>query len=274
MTDRRRHFANARIAPLSMAGQVEAENYAQPAQMQVASSMADLCAAPNGPRDRQLPKGTFVQVLEDRDGWNFLQSDRDAYVGYVRSDALDLPRDATHLVAAPATHLYTRADFKSADLGRLSFGSRIVVLDERAKFFETPDGYIPKQHLRPLERPFSDPVTVAQLHFGAPYLWGGNAIWGIDCSGLVQAALLACGQECPGDSDMQSNELGTELPEDADLKRGDLIFWKGHVGMMVDPDTIIHANAHHMATAYEPISTAIRRIEVQGDGPVLQRRRL
>ena len=126
--------------------------------------------------------------------------------------------------------------------------------------------------MRGLERPFSDPATVAQLHFGVPYLWGGNSTLGIDCSGLVAAALRACDIACPADSDMQQQVLGR--PFEGEYERGDLLFWKGHVGMMVDPETLIHANAHHMATAYEPIERAILRIAAQGDGPVIARRRL
>jgi cell wall-associated NlpC family hydrolase len=132
---------------------------------------------------------------------------------------------------------------------------------------------VPKPHLRPISHPFRDPVTVAQLFFGTPYLWGGNSAFGIDCSGLVQAALLACGIACPGDSDLQA-ALGNTVPDDAPMLRGDLIFWKGHVAMVVDDQTLIHANAHHMAVAYEPIDAAIARIKAQGGGTVTGRRRL
>jgi cell wall-associated NlpC family hydrolase len=156
----------------------------------------------------------------------------------------------------------------------LPFGAEVTVTDERQKVFETPHGFIAKKHLRPLDRPFSDPATVAQLFFGVPYLWGGNSTRGIDCSGLVQAAYHACGHACDGDSDMQCEGLGTALTEDAPLQRGDLIFWEGHVAMMVDAETMIHANAHHMAVVYEGLAQATLRIKTQGDGDILARRRV
>ncbi len=175
-------------------------------------------------------------------------------------------------MATLATHAYAAEDFKSPDLAHLPFGARVTVTDERRKFYETDAGFVPKKHLRGLDRPMSDPVTVAQLHFGVPYLWGGNSSLGLDCSGLVSAGLRACGIICPADSDMQRDALGSDVA--GPFQRGDLVFWKGHVGLMVDPDTLIHANAHHMATVYEPIESAILRIEAQGDGPVIATKRL
>jgi len=163
-------------------------------------------------------------------------------------------------------------DFKSPDVMSLPFGARVTVIDERRKFYETDAGFIPKSHLRSIDRPFTDPATVAQMHFGVPYLWGGNSTRGIDCSGLVAAGLTACATDCPADSDLQMAALGTDAT--GPYQRGDIVFWKGHVGMMVDADTMIHANAHHMATAYEPIARAILRIKAQGDGDMLAHRRL
>ena len=121
------------------------------------------------------------------------------------------------------------------------------------------EGYVPKPHLRPLDRPFADPAAVAQLHYGVPYLWGGNSVLGIDCSGLVQAALLACAIPCGGDSDLQQ-AVGEAIPEGEAPRRGDLFFWPGHVAMVVDEATLIHANAHHMAVACEPLSDAVARM--------------
>lgn len=273
MTDRRLTPANGRVAAAYLQGQVEAEAFVTSQPATIGQAVVDLCDAPQGRRDRQLLLGTQVSVYERRDGWAFVQSKRDGYVGYVALSALTAPTVPTHRVSSIATHAYVAEDFKSPDLLRLSFGAEVTVTDERHKFFETPQGFIPKKHLRPLSQPFADPATIAQLHFGVPYLWGGNSSLGIDCSGLVQAAFLACGMSCPADSDMQRAGMGTLLQGDAPLQRSDLVFWKGHVAMMVDADTMVHANAHHMAVVYEGLEQAILRIQAQGDGAVLARRR-
>lgn len=269
--DRRLTPANGRVAALHLAGEVAADRYLAGWPASVVRPVVDLCATPDGARDRQLLLGAAVTVFEDREGWSFVQG-ADGYVGYLRSDQLGPSAAPTHSVATLATHAYEAEDFKSRDLMHLPFGARLTVTDERKTFLETSYGFVPKKHLRPLDRPMQDPVTVAQLHFGVPYLWGGNSSLGIDCSGLVSTGLRACGIECPADSDMQREGLGADFG--GDYRRGDLIFWKGHVGMMVDAETLIHANAHHMAVAYEPIAQAILRIEAQGDGPVIAQKRL
>ena len=274
MSDRRTTPANGRVAASHLQGQVQADAFVAGNPASIAAAVVDLCRVPGGLRDRQLLLGTPVSVYEIRDGWAFVQSGLDQYVGYVRVAAVGAATPPTHRVGTLATHAYAGEDIKSGDLMALTFGARVAVSAERSRFYETPQGYIPKKHLRPLDRPFTDPATVAQLHFGVPYLWGGNSTGGIDCSGLVQAALLACDIACPGDSDMQRVALGAELDAGAPLQRGDLLFWAGHVGMMVDAETLIHANAHHMAVAYEPVATAILRIAAQGGGDVTARRRL
>ncbi|AJE45243.1 NlpC/P60 family protein [Celeribacter indicus] len=272
MTDRRLTPANARVALAGFAG--EGQRIVLPEPATVTVPVADLRAAPGGARERQLLWGDRFDVLERRAGWAFGVSRKDGYVGYVAERDLGAEVVPDYLISARATHLYPTDDMKSEAVTSLSFGSRVRVVDERRKFMEIEGGlFVPKPHLRPLARPFSDPVTVAQLFFGTPYLWGGNSAFGIDCSGTVQAALLACGIDCPGDSDLQQ-ALGAQVAEGESYQRGDLLFWKGHVAICVDDEVMLHANAHHMAVAYEPIGRAIARIAAQGDGPVIAHRRL
>ncbi len=273
MMDTRLTPANGRVAAERLRDLVRADRYVQGEARRVAVPVADLDGSPGGMRDRQLLWGEGVTVYEVRDGMAFVEAKRDGYVGYLSEVSLAEARAPTHRVAVPATHLYRDDDMKSPDLRHLSFGALVTVEAEGRRFWETPEGYIPKPHLRSLDRPFTDPAAVAQLHFGVPYLWGGNSVLGIDCSGMVQAALLACGLPCPGDSDLQQ-AIGREIPEDEPLQRTDLLFWKGHVAMVVDESTMIHANAHHMAVAYEGIDQAILRIRAQGNGEVVARRRL
>jgi hypothetical protein len=273
--DRRLTPANDRVAADSLRGQVDAPAYSAGEPMRIAVPFVDLDRAPNGPRDRQLLLGEAVTVYDRHEGRAFVQAAKDGYVGYVPETALaDLP-DPTHWVAVPGSHAYSRPQIKAPETAMLVFGNAVRVVSEDKRFFETADGaFIPKRHLWPIGKRFSDPVTAAQLHFGAPYLWGGNTTRGIDCSGLVQTAMLASGIDCPGDCDMQRQALGHDLPPDAVLQRGDVLFWKTHCGMLVDAETLIHANAGYMAVTYEPLEAAIARIEAEGEGPVIARKRL
>ena len=238
--------------------------------------LVDLCRAPNGPRDRQLLMGEAVEMTDappSSSGWIAVKALRDGYPGFVPEAALTGGR-VTHRVAVRATHLYPKPDFKAPERAMLSLGARLEVLGEGDRFAETPQGFVPRTHLAPVDVPETDPVAVAARLLGTPYLWGGNSALGVDCSGLVQIACLACDIPCPGDSDEQEGALGSPLPEDAPLQRGDLLFWRGHVAWVSDPDTLLHANAHHMAVSFEPLHDALARIEAQGDGPVTARKRL
>ena len=270
MSDRRLTPANDHVA---LAGFATAGQRVVTAERQrVRVPVADLRVAPGGGLDRQVLWGEAFDVLECRDGWAFGQAARDGYVGYVAQDQLGADHVPNYRVSVRATHLYARDDLKSEAVMSLSFGAQLQVVDERRRFMEVDGGFfVPKPHIRPAARPFSDPVMVAQIFFGTPYLLGGNSAFGIDCSGLVQAGFLACGLTCPGDSDMQ---MALGRPVGGGYQRGDLLFWKGHVALCVDDEVMIHANAHHMAVAYEPIARGIARIEAQGDGPLTGHRRL
>lgn len=275
MTDRRLTPANGRVAARELMGRVEAEQFVTPEAALVAVPVADLWSTPERTaRDRQLVMGEAVDIYERRAGMAFLRARKDGYVGYVAEADLGEPVAVTHIVGVPATHLYPEPDMKRPAVMRLSFGARLRVVAGSERFFEVEGGlHVPRPHLAPANRAFTDPASVAQLFFGVPYLWGGNSIDGIDCSGLVQAACLACHIPCPGDSDLQEMVVGQPLGDEPPA-RGDLYFWKGHVAMAVDAQVLIHANAHHMAVTYEPIEDAIARIAAQEGGPVTSRRRL
>jgi len=240
---------------------------ATPAQVSV--PVLDLSTQPNGPRDRQLILGDTITVLGARDELSYVRSDKDGYVGYVARRGICSRTEPTHRISAIATHVYEDPDFKSPDRMSLSYGSVVTVIGGAGKFIETAHGYIPAQHVAELGFHGSDPVAVASLFLGTPYLWGGNSSFGIDCSGLIQAALIACGTECPGDSDQQMQAFYRYIVTDGSLRRGDLLFWRGHVALASGRNALIHANAHHMAVTIEDAGAAIKRIAEQGDGPLL-----
>lgn len=270
--DRRLTPANTRAALLSMRGQVDAPRFTEGENARVVAPLADLCRAANGPRERQLLLGDAVSVIDRHRGWAFVQAAKDGYCGYLRETALGALADATHWVAAPSTHLYPEARVQAHEIAALPFGSRLTVTGQSGRFAETSDGFVPALHLKRIEERFDDPVAVAMLFLGTPYLWGGNSRAGIDCSGLVQLSHLACGIACPGDSDLQES-LGAAIPDGDDLRRGDLIFWKGHVAMVADDGHFIHATGQFMAVVMEGVDAAIARIAASGY-PVIARRRL
>ncbi len=237
----------------------------------ITQPVVDLCSAPGGARDRQLLYGERATILGTHAELNYIRAEKDGYIGFVLSSALGSPQETTHQVTALATHAYESADFKSAEQATLSFGSCLSGLSEGPRFLETEIGFIPKQHIAPVGWHARDPVSTARLFIGTPYLWGGNSRLGLDCSGLVQAALLSCGVPCPGDSDQQMAALGSAFS--GPVRPGDLYFWRGHVAMAATPDTLIHANAHAMATVFEPLESALSRIAAT-DGPLLAQRRL
>ena len=243
-------------------------------EARIIHSVVDLLREPEGLRDRQLLFGDMVTVVDEQDGWSRITAQKDGYLGWVTSDHLGPIEPETHWIVAVSTHAYAAADIKSPDQVSLSFGSRIRALSDENGFLETAIGFIPETHAVPASSRLTDPVATAQLFLGTPYLWGGNSWFGLDCSGLVQAALLACGIPCPGDSTDQEREVGKVLPSGEPARRGDLLFWNGHVAWVAAENLLLHANAYHMAVALEPMDQAIARIDAKGDGPVTAHKRL
>jgi cell wall-associated NlpC family hydrolase len=204
-----------------------------------------------------------VTVYDERDGWAWGQLETDGYVGYIPSDALGAPGpDATHRVAIPRTCLYPRADLKSAPVRLVSLNVRVAVTGREGDFAALADGagFVFARHLAPVGATAPDFVLVAEAFLATPYLWGGRQSLGLDCSGLVQLSLDAAGIACPRDSDMQQ-ALGepVDIADLTQLRRGDLVFWTGHVGIMVDENRMLHASGHHMMVIIEPLAAAAMR---------------
>jgi cell wall-associated NlpC family hydrolase len=270
--DRRVTPFSGRVAHVSLRGQIAAP-LTDGEDALIVEPLVDLFAQPSGARDRQLLLGDAVVVIDRDAGHAFVQAAKDGYCGWVREVAVGAAVSPTHWVASPATHIYPEPRVQAREGMALSLGARLAVVGATGAWADTTLGFVPANHLRAIGDWVQDATSVAESLIGTPYLWGGNSRNGIDCSGLVQLALHASGRACPGDSDQQQ-ALGDAIPEGEALCRGDLVFWKGHVAMIVDANRLIHANGYTMSVAYEGIIAAIDRIAAQGGGPVTAWRRV
>ncbi len=268
--------SNGRVAHVSLQGKVKARRYCVGEVKEVSWPVADLLREPDGGLDCQLLYGQTFRVLEENreTGFSFGQAEMGGYVGYLPCACLRGPTPPTHRISSLATHVYRRADMKSGAVMSLPFMSRVSAKRVDKAFFQITEGFVPAPHLQAIDTVAPDFVAVFERFCGIPYLWGGNSTRGMDCSGAVQVALDAAGIPGPRDADMQQNMLGKEIPLGDKLRRGDLVFWRGHVGVMQDSKMLIHANATHMAVTSEPLDEVNRRSQAAGDGSIQAIRRL
>jgi len=277
--DRRVTPARPDLAARHLQGQVEATRFVEGVVREVRDDSAPLRRepAPDAPLDTEALKGERVTVFETNpEGWCWGQLERDGYVGWLPANALAAPgAPATHWVRVLRTLAFPGPSIRAPPVAAWSLGCRVAVTRTEGPLAATPSGWVPAGHLAPLAAREEDFVAVAERFLGVPYVWGGKTSLGIDCSGLVQVAVQACGGACPRDSDMQERALGAAVAADvAGLRRGDLVFWKGHVAIARDADTFLHANAFHMMVAIEPIADVVRRISGEGGGAIRAVKRL
>ena len=271
--DRRLTPATDRIAHLSLQGKISTLAFTAGDIMRIALPLTDLLRHPNGARERQLAMGEGFTVIDRADDHSFGFANKDGYCGWLPDTALTIGADPTHWVASSGTHLYPEPRVQAREIAALPIGAHLCVTGETGAWAQTAQGFIPLQHLRAMGDFLSDPVAVAEGLLSTPYLWGGNSRAGLDCSGLVQMCHLACGIQAPGDADLQQ-AMGAAIGDNTPLQRGDLLFWEGHVAIIVDKNRLIHANGHTMSVAYENTDDCIARIIAQNGGPVTERRRL
>jgi cell wall-associated NlpC family hydrolase len=278
--DRRVTAARPDLAADHLRGLVDAPRFAKGRAMRVIAASAPLRRSPahDAPLETEALHGESVTVYDEKGEWTWAQLDRDQYVGYLPRTALGAPLSPTQRVAALRTHAYPGPSIKLPPCMALSLGARLTIVRQEGDFAVSEDGlHIWSRHLADAHSREPDTVAVAERFLETPYLWGGRTSEGIDCSGLVQAALSAAGVGAPRDSDMMEAALGEPVAIDdpeTPLARGDLVFWKGHVGIMRDSVTLIHANGWHMKVVSEPLMEARDRIAANGGGEVTSVRRL
>ncbi|MEM9229114.1 MAG: NlpC/P60 family protein [Pseudomonadota bacterium] len=270
MSDPRQTPARADLAAAHLVDTHPAPRYAKAAQFQVTKPLLDMRNTPDaGSLSSQLLFGEAFDAYEvdAKTGLAWGQSLTDGYVGYVQADGL-MPRGpaATHVVETRVAQTYAEPDLKQMPTLTLPWQARLTVTDQDKGYARVgANTWIAAAQLAPADQSAADFVSVAKQFLGTPYVWGGRSVYGLDCSALVQLALQAAGHPFPRDSDLQEDAVAaSELP----LRRGDLVFWDGHVGIMEDSATLLHANAHHMAVVSEPLAEAAARISRTGTGPI------
>ncbi|MEC9368539.1 MAG: C40 family peptidase [Pseudomonadota bacterium] len=269
--DRRLNAWRDDLAAEELRGRVKAKRFVTGSDYFVCDALAPLRREhrPDGALDTEALHGEAVTVFEEREGWVWGQLRSDRYVGYLPAASLAQGAGTpTHKVSALRTYVYPGPDIKLPHLAQLSIGSLVQSAGVEGKFHRlATGGYVAACHVARVDENAADFAAVAERFIGTPYLWGGRSSLGLDCSALVQLSLNAAGISSPRDSDLQEHALGRPVPVTTGLtglERGDLIFWKGHVGIMLDATRLLHANAYHMETAVEPFAVAVPRISAAG----------
>lgn len=257
------------LADCRLRDRVEAERYAEGEAARVAAGIVPLCRTPGGSLDTQLLFGEAVEIFEVKGGWAWVQAQADRYVGYVPAESLARGQPGpTHRVSALVTFRFSAASIKSPPLDHLSLGAPLLIAGEQDRFLELADGgFVYAPHAEPIEVRHGDWVSTAERFLELPYLWGGRSALGLDCSALVQTSLRLAGFTCPRDTYQQvdSPALGAVLPPDTPLRRGDLVFSPGHVAIASGAETLVHANAFHLAVAHEPLAGFRYRLAHRGE---------
>lgn len=261
--DRRSYIVRDDLADAALARQIMVPRYAEAVQRQCVVAIAMICASPGGRASSALLFGEHFEVFEFANGWAWGRGLQDGYVGYVPAQALGLVGlSATHRVSVASALVFSEPDIKSPVNMQLAFNARFVASSQDERFLTISEGFIHVRHARKIGERWDDMLTAAEIFLGSPYLWGGRTPMGVDCSGLVQAAMFAAGLACPRDSDQQLQALG-EPVDFAARTRGDLLIWPGHIGILVEDDRLLHANAFWMRTVTEPVADAIARVATQ-----------
>jgi cell wall-associated NlpC family hydrolase len=273
--DRRLIAARGDLASLDLEGLIRAPRFVEPSPRRVIAPRAALRAGPSDEAEQvsQMIFGEAFDALDVREDYVWGQAKRDGYVGWTPADALSPEIIApTHRVIALRTFAFAGPSIKTAAFGPISLNALARITQTQGELSHAQGaGWIASGHLAPIGQAFAEPAATAEQFLGTPYLWGGRDSLGLDCSGLIQQAFWAAGLACPRDSDQQQ-ALGAAA-DPTGLQRGDLVFWRGHVGLMLDARRLIHANAYHMAVAIEPLTEAVSRIAARGGGDPLAYRR-
>ncbi len=277
--DRRLNIFRADLADETLKGKVEAERFVKGTPAQVTVPVIGLRPKPDltAGVDTELLLGETIRVFEKVSGWAWVQADADGYAGYLPETAFGQTVASTHRIIAPRTFLYPAAELRKPPVAALSMGSQMRFVGEaetrgtRYLMTENGEGVIAAHCLNVEQRSAEDYVSIALRFLETPYLWGGRSGFGIDCSGLVQLSMAMAGTSVLRDTDMQVRSLGTEITRE-ELRRGDLVFWKGHVGIMEDEETLLHANGHTMNVSRENLDEAIKRIGWLYEMPTAYRR--